>query len=422
MSHVTHVYALNGTTACSKDKGLYLESPASFIAYSKYLQSLSGHKWWEARVVWAWKGNPVGLDYDEDDDVDDHLANFIANHQRLGANPPAPQKDGHPTSTRENTVMWKKLPTTADGDKRPWALFSSFRGYEIDDLDDDSDDEERRPSAKEMRQIRPGSVFVWDEREAGIRRWTDGRSWSTGRKSGSAMRYLEVESKRGDGFGSNQCVPKLYSGRHSDEPHDNAQFERCRYKTNGLMKLSFRITTLTNERLHLISYYSRIQLDQRNLHRPSSDQSLRSILPTKSIYPEFSMKDTNLPNVRRHGVRRVLAEVNDPLDKLWRHLQQLPDLRMLYVAGFEVDASVRIQLQGTRLSVRLETQNATLVDAVELYSELVYPAFPYFHEQSYTRRIFRGEHLANLTLFATALAILAITSSCIRDGALINRR
>ncbi|KAJ6436638.1 cAMP-independent regulatory protein pac2 [Purpureocillium lavendulum] len=127
------------------------------------------------------------------------------------------------------------------------------------------------------------------------------------------MRYLEVESKRGDGFGSNQCVPKLYSGRHSDEPHDNAQFEGGRYKTNGLMKLSFRITTLTNERLHLISYYSRIQLDQRNLHRPSSDQSLRSILPTKSIYPEFSMKDTNL---------------------------QLPDLRMLYVAGFEVDASI----------------------------------------------------------------------------------
>ena len=92
-----------GTKACAelsgllKDEGLYLEGPAACIAYSKSLQPLSGHDWYEALVVRAWKGKPVGLDYKED--VDDHLANSVAKHKRLGATPPAPQEDGHPTST-----------------------------------------------------------------------------------------------------------------------------------------------------------------------------------------------------------------------------------------------------------------------------------------------------------------------------------
>ncbi|KAL3954471.1 hypothetical protein ACCO45_010034 [Purpureocillium lilacinum] len=130
-----------GTKACAelsgllKDEGLYLEGPASFIAYSKSLQPLSGHDWYEALVVRAWKGKPAGLDYNED--VDGHLANSIAKHKRLGATPPAPQEGGHPTSTwDENTVIWKKVPTTRDSDERTWALFSRSKGYEIDGLDD----------------------------------------------------------------------------------------------------------------------------------------------------------------------------------------------------------------------------------------------------------------------------------------------
>ncbi|KAG7104748.1 cAMP-independent regulatory protein pac2 like [Verticillium longisporum] len=50
---------------------------------------------------------------------------------------------------------------------------------------------QRRPSKKEARSIRPGSVFVWDEKEAGMRRWTDGRSWSASRVSGSFLTYRE---------------------------------------------------------------------------------------------------------------------------------------------------------------------------------------------------------------------------------------
>src|SRR5690349_14849740 len=60
---------------------------------------------------------------------------------------------------------------------------------------------QRRLSEKERQSIRSGSVFVWDEREAGMRRWTDGKSWSASRVSGSFLTYREMEGKRGNAFG-----------------------------------------------------------------------------------------------------------------------------------------------------------------------------------------------------------------------------
>src|ERR1700761_5221880 len=56
---------------------------------------------------------------------------------------------------------------------------------------------QRRLSEKERQSIRSGSIFVWDEREAGMRRWTDGKSWSASRVSGSFLTYREMEGKRG---------------------------------------------------------------------------------------------------------------------------------------------------------------------------------------------------------------------------------
>jgi Gti1/Pac2 family transcription factor len=54
---------------------------------------------------------------------------------------------------------------------------------------------QRRLSEKERQSIKSGSVFVWDEREAGMRRWTDGKSWSASRVSGSFLTYREMEGK-----------------------------------------------------------------------------------------------------------------------------------------------------------------------------------------------------------------------------------
>ncbi|KYK57180.1 hypothetical protein DCS_04187 [Drechmeria coniospora] len=153
---------------------------------------------------------------------------------------------------------------------------------------------QRRLSEKERQSIRSGSVFVWDEREAGMRRWTDGKSWSASRVSGSFLTYREMEGKRGGGFGSSRrgAGKTPDSGRGSDDDHDDGEPEGYRYKADGLMKQSFSITTSTGQHLHLISYYSRPQPGQPDLPQPSSDPSLRGISPPKGMYPESNLGET----------------------------------------------------------------------------------------------------------------------------------
>ncbi|RKP26384.1 gluconate transport inducer 1/Pac2, partial [Syncephalis pseudoplumigaleata] len=51
----------------------------------------------------------------------------------------------------------------------------------------------QRPSpADRARFICSGSVFVWDEGQTGIRRWTDGRRWSSSRPRGNFIIYREL--------------------------------------------------------------------------------------------------------------------------------------------------------------------------------------------------------------------------------------
>ncbi|KAI0487156.1 Gti1/Pac2 family-domain-containing protein [Xylaria cf. heliscus] len=160
---------------------------------------------------------------------------------------------------------------------------------------------QRRLSEKERQSIRPGSVFVWDEREAGMRRWTDGKSWSASRVSGSFLTYREMEGKRGSGFGTSRRTTtgrSPDSGRVSDDEQDGEP-EGYRYKTDGLMKQSFSITTSQGQHLHLISYYARPLPGAPELLQPTSDPSLRHITPPKGMYPESSLHDANPPALTR---------------------------------------------------------------------------------------------------------------------------
>ncbi|KAI0965854.1 Gti1/Pac2 family-domain-containing protein [Xylaria arbuscula] len=158
---------------------------------------------------------------------------------------------------------------------------------------------QRRLSEKERQSIRAGSVFVWDEREAGMRRWTDGKSWSASRVSGSFLTYREMEGKRGGGFGTARKTGGRSpdSGRVSDDEQDGEP-EGYRYKTDGLMKQSFSITTTSGQHLHLISYYARPPMGV-DFPVPSTDPSLKNITPVKGMYPETSAQETNPPPLTR---------------------------------------------------------------------------------------------------------------------------
>ena len=164
---------------------------------------------------------------------------------------------------------------------------------------------QRRLSEKERQSIRSGSVFVWDEREAGMRRWTDGKSWSASRVSGSFLTYREMEGKRGGNSYSNSGNrgTKTPEGANdeSQEPGDGEEGpDGYRYKPDGLMKQSFSITTSTGQHLHLISYYSRSHPAAQVLRQPSTDPNLANITPAKGMYPESTINDqSSVPAVTR---------------------------------------------------------------------------------------------------------------------------
>lgn len=129
----------------------------------------------------------------------------------------------------------------------------------------------RRLSERERQSIRSGSVFVWNEDEAGIRRWTDGRSWSSSRVNGRFLAYREMEKE----------------GHQTSSPPDEDR--NIRYKANGLIKQSFSITATTGQRLHLISYHSSNAAEELKI--PITDPSLQSVCPRKSFFPISLVND-----------------------------------------------------------------------------------------------------------------------------------
>lgn len=101
--------------------------------------------------------------------------------------------------------------------------------------------------------IHSGAIFVWDEREAGMRRWTDGRCWSASRVSGCFLTYRELEMR------------KKTKDNAKDGPRMNL------YKAEGLVKQSFSITTASQRKLHVISYFSKNDVRLGRLQRVSQD-------------------------------------------------------------------------------------------------------------------------------------------------------
>ncbi|KAF9940222.1 hypothetical protein BGZ67_008133 [Mortierella alpina] len=127
-----------------------------------------------------------------------------------------------------------------------------------------------RPSSRKSifhaSKLASGSVYCFDEREAGMRRWTDGKSWSPSRVTGTFLTYRELDDSQGS--------------------HTNKNV----YRPNGLLKQSFSITTSDNQKLHLISYYTSEDVaSERLCNTPSLDPRFAEIVLPKGIYPEMAV-------------------------------------------------------------------------------------------------------------------------------------
>ncbi|GAB1522070.1 Global transcription regulator sge1 [Rhizoctonia solani] len=200
----------------------------------------------------------------------------------------------------------------------------------------------RRLVDRERRMITSGSVFVFDEDESGIKRWTDGLLWSPSRILGNFLLYRETDKKGTSSNANAQSAsnesPLLVSDPANTSPPSRkdsttslsrpkdgrAQADRNReralvgsltnsykFKPDGMMKKTFSLT-VNGSTQHLISYYKVADVEEGRLRTPSSLPEL-SVL---DISPEYLDK-THFrcpPKVEidADGIPRYRGEADDP--------------------------------------------------------------------------------------------------------------
>ncbi|KAG6895207.1 hypothetical protein C0992_002563 [Termitomyces sp. T32_za158] len=192
----------------------------------------------------------------------------------------------------------------------------------------------RRLVDSERKMICSGSVFVFDEDESGIKRWTDGFFWSPSRILGNFLLYRETD-KRGSGHRGGKAESSPENGEQDSSKPDGSlsrpkgddshlagadkRIERTlmgsltnsyKFKTDGLMKKTFSLT-IGGVSQHLISYYKIEDVQNGRLRPPSSLPELASL----DISPEYLDKThfRNPPKVEigADGVPRYRGEADD---------------------------------------------------------------------------------------------------------------
>lgn len=108
------------------------------------------------------------------------------------------------------------------------------------------------------RYIKPGNIFVWSEKNAKIKRWTDGKKWSASRVSGMFLTYYEMIPRKQQICNHKEC---------GMAPVD--------IKTNGLVKRCFKCC-VEDETFHVVSYTD-IKVSHSHQVRPSKDVRFKDL-------------------------------------------------------------------------------------------------------------------------------------------------
>ncbi|KAI8098511.1 Gti1/Pac2 family-domain-containing protein, partial [Halteromyces radiatus] len=160
----------------------------------------------------------------------------------------------------------------------------------------------RRLQEKERKLIQSGSVFVFCERESGVKRWTDGLVWSPSRILGNFLIYRELEKRNGEkripnvdprlrsySMDASSTVQAAGGGFLSDRAKEKklvgSLSDVYNFRPDGLIKKTMSIV-VNGSTQHLISYYHPQDIIENRLRRPSSVPELASL----EISPELLVK------------------------------------------------------------------------------------------------------------------------------------
>ncbi|KAL4950034.1 Gti1/Pac2 family-domain-containing protein [Aspergillus filifer] len=182
----------------------------------------------------------------------------------------------------------------------------------------------RRPHDRERSHlVRSGSVFIYEENSSGIKRWTDGVTWSPSRILGNFLVYRELEKpfppgekkramkknprrplppgRPGEPYarqdangGSYSPSPTAAPGGFGPDRPPQSDVERALvgslvdsygFKELGLVKKTMSVT-VSGVTHHLVSYYSVEDVMSSQLAPPSAVEQLKYIRPR----PELTQK------------------------------------------------------------------------------------------------------------------------------------
>ncbi|CED83002.1 Gluconate transport-inducing protein [Phaffia rhodozyma] len=266
----------------------------------------------------------------------------------------------------------------------------------------------RRLSEKERGMIQSGAVFVFDEGESGMKRWTDGLVWSPSRILSNFLVYREVEKRTEKGMAAltsysantvdaqgNQILssriddPNDFSpnevspddsrpstagadthqlGRHDGPSGMTRSLEQARerqlvgsltasvrFKEGGLVKRTMS-ASINGVAQHLVSYYTLEDAMNGRLRTPSSLPELASL----EINPEY-LRDTffrDPPKIEEDasGVLRYWGEPEkQPLSPPLRHTPLPAALPMVSSSSPFITGSRSKQDQRSRAKSKTRT-------------------------------------------------------------------
>jgi hypothetical protein len=182
----------------------------------------------------------------------------------------------------------------------------------------------RRLHDRERHLIASGSVFVFSETEAGIKRWTDGLIWSPSRIIGNFLVYRELVKRpsAGDDDGSLDTIsPKrhpvpLPSVAELEAANLQRAQERAlvgsltgsaKFKEGGLVK-----KTISLAGMHMITYYALDDVYQGRLREPSTLPELASFEISPDLLISKSFRQPLHIEAGPDGVPRYRGEGDEP--------------------------------------------------------------------------------------------------------------
>ncbi|KGB75874.2 hypothetical protein CNBG_1712 [Cryptococcus deuterogattii R265] len=145
----------------------------------------------------------------------------------------------------------------------------------------------RRLTGHERSMIRPGTVWVWEEAETNMRRWTDGRRWGASRVGGGGFLVYTESSE------------SLSPPRQLETPYGHSMYHPgSTHRPDSLIKQTYS-TTMTHpvtgkvKKFHVVAYSSKRnpQGDPLNpLPLPHQLPALRHLKVTPGIWPEWETR------------------------------------------------------------------------------------------------------------------------------------